>query len=61
MHKFKGREWFREYHESEYDPVIESNFDNIEDERDCPNCKYEAGCEGGCLGRKFEEKEGEED
>jgi hypothetical protein len=34
MYQFKGREWYREYHESEYDPVIEPSFEGTEDEDD---------------------------
>lgn len=54
---FKGREWFREFHESEYDPIFESRVVEEEDPNNCQNCEHNEGCPGGCMGNKFEPKE----
>lgn len=59
----RGREWYREYKESEYDPILESRQEDDGDySGDCKNCKWDSVCEGGCkinpkLEHKFERKE----
>jgi len=58
---FKGREWYREFHEQDY----ENSGDELEHEDDlgnCTKCEHNSYCTGGCLNRashcwKFKKKE----
>ena len=60
---FKGREFYREFHEHDY----EHSEDEPEevDMEDCPYCEHDSYCPGGCQTGalhhwKFEKKEEEE-
>jgi len=63
---FKGREWYREFHEQDHEHSVETQDDEREYSGDCRNCKWDYHCEGGCRVNpksvyKFEKKEGEEE
>jgi len=55
---FHGRDHYEEYHEREFDPQLESRLEpgECEDEpeipeeetNDCPLCKHNEACKGGC-------------
>lgn len=67
-----GREHYREFHEFEFSPQMESRSEHGEVaddedevvEDDCPDCKHDSYCKGGCESGtnpnpefKFERKE----
>ena len=62
----KGREWYREFHEQDHEhgEIWDGDKEEFEDLEDCPYCKHEKYCTGGCglvghSGYKFEKKEDE--